>query len=246
MARVKRVTAIAEYQGKEAYIRFMAPVNPATSLSLLRAIDQKLSEGVSRLHLMISSPGGSVFHGLSISSFLRGAPLELFTYNFGSVDSIGVVVFCAGTRRFSVPHARFLIHGVSMNFAGNAIFDEKSLEEHLKSLKIDYQNIAKLIADTCGKKAERVVQDMNDRTTLNPREAIEYGLVHEVRPVLFPAGADLSVINEDGSHGAFKQPPLGVVPSPQVRVAQHVTGPAVQSFTKSVTLNHGTFFPDND
>jgi ATP-dependent protease ClpP protease subunit len=239
-----RAGATPQQPLKEAYIRFMAPVNPQTSMALLRVIDSQLAAGVARLHLMISSPGGMVFHGLSISNFLRGAPVEVYTYNFGSVDSIGVVIFCSGTRRLSVPHARFLIHGVSLNVSGNLSFDEKSLEEKIKSLKIDYQNIAKVIADTCGKKADRVMQDMNNRTTLNPQEAMKYGLVHEVRTMLFPAEADLCIINEDGTCSSFKQPPFGVVPQPPFGVVQHVTAPATQSFTESEVMNHGTFFSD--
>ena len=163
---------------KEAYIRFMAPVLSETTDQLFRIIDAKLREQVERLHLMISSPGGSVFHGLSICNFLKGAPIEVYTYNFASVDSIGVVVFCAGDRRFSVPHARFLIHGVQANFRGNQSLDEKGLEERLKGLQIDYQNIARVIADTTQKSANEVQEDMNARTTLNPEEAKDYGLVH--------------------------------------------------------------------
>ncbi len=72
------------------------------------------------------------------------------------------------------------------------------------------------------------------------REAIDYGLVHEIRSALFPADADLSVINEDGSQGTIKKVPVGVVEQPQI--VRHGTAPAIQSFTESAVLNHGTFF----
>lgn len=180
----------------EAYIRFLAPVIPETTDRLFKIIDQKIGGGVKKIHLLISSPGGSVFHGLSIYNYLKGAPIEVDTYNFGSVDSIGVIIFCAGKKRYSVPHARFLIHGVRFNINGNAAFDEKELEEHFKSLKIDQRNIAKVIADTCGKEMVEIEKKMNDRTTLNPEEAKEYGLVHEIKSNLFPIDADLSVIGE--------------------------------------------------
>jgi len=176
---------------------------------------------------MISSPGGSVFHGLSLYNFLKGAPVELFTYNFGSVDSIGVVIFCAGDRRFCVPHARFLIHGVRFNISGNASFDEKQIEEHLKSLKIDQHNIARVIADTAQKPAHKVEEDMNNRITLNPSEAKDYGLVHEIKSALFPVDADLSVIGE--IIGQVQQGPF------------QVTMPIVQAFTRSEDLDYGTF-----
>lgn len=223
---------------KEAYIRFMAPVTPQTTACLLQIVDAKLREKCERLHLMISSPGGMVFHGLSIYNFFRGAPIDLYTYNFGSVDSIGVVIFCAGKRRFSVPHARFLIHGVSANFAGNLSLDEKGLEERLKGLQIDYKNIARVIADTCQRPAQKVQDEMNNRTTLDPTEAKEYGLVHEIKSELFPIDADLSVINEiTPNQGAQIQFPPGVQIPFQV---QHFTIPAVQGMTRSANLDHGT------
>jgi ATP-dependent Clp endopeptidase proteolytic subunit ClpP len=211
---------------KETYIRFMAPVIPQTTDKLLQIIDKKIKDKYEKVHIMISSPGGSVFHGLSLYNFLKGAPIEVFTYNFGSVDSIGVIVFCAGHKRFSVPHARFLIHGVRFNISGNASFDEKQIEEHLKSIKIDQHNIARIIADTAQKPAHKVEEDMNNRITLNPTEAKEYGLVHEIKSELFPIDADLSIIGElvgQAQPGPFQ-----------------ITMPAVQAFTRSEDLDHVT------
>lgn len=180
----------------EAYIRFFAPVIPETTDRLFKILDQRIASKVEKIHLLISSPGGSVFHGLSIYNYLKGAPIEVETYNFGSVDSIGVIIFCAGKKRYSVPHARFLIHGVRFNINGNAAFDEKELEEHLKSLVIDQSNIAKVIADNCEKNIKEIEKNMIDRTTLNPTQAKEYGLVHEIKSPLFPKDADMSVIGE--------------------------------------------------
>lgn len=208
----------------EAYIRLLAPVIPETTDRLFKIIDQKIGSGVKKIHLLISSPGGSVFHGLSIYNYLKGAPIEVDTYNFGSVDSIGVVIFCAGKKRYSVPHARFLIHGVRFNINGNAAFDEKELEEHFKSLKIDQRNIAKVIADNCGKDIKEIEKKMNDRTTLNPEEAKEYGLVHEIKSNLFPLDADLSVIGEINN-------PQVTFPIPML---------PTRAFTQSRDLNVGT------
>jgi ATP-dependent Clp protease, protease subunit len=184
---------------RETWIRFMAPVVPQTATALLQTIDRQIARGVERIHLMISSPGGSVFHGLSIYNLLKGAPVEVVTYNFGSVDSIGVVIFCAGDRRISVPHARFLLHGVSLSFQGNRTFDEKDLEERLKGLRIDTRNISRVMAATTGRDAEAIVADMEARTTLDPEQAVAYGLVHAIRSELFPSGADLTAIYEPTS-----------------------------------------------
>jgi len=181
---------------KEAYIRFMAPVTPQTSDQLMHLVDDKIRTGYEKIHLMLSSPGGSVFHGLSLYNFLYGIPLEVDTYNFGSVDSIGVILFCAGKNRYSVPNARFLIHGVSFNFQGQASFDEKMLDEQLKGLQIDQSNIAKIIAFTTKRNEEEIKNDMHNRTTLSPDEAKDYGLVTEIKNTLMPINAEFHAIGE--------------------------------------------------
>lgn len=224
---------------KEAWIRFMAPVMPQSATALLHAIDRKIAEGNQQIHLMISSPGGSVFHGLSIYNLLKGAPVQVTTYNFGSVDSIGVVIFCAGDKRVSVPHARFLLHGVSMNFKGNQTLDEKDLEEKIKGLRIDYQNISKVIAATTGRDADSIVRDMEARTTLNPEEGKDYGLVHDINSALFPPGADLSIIDESS---APQPKPAHQIQIPIQMPAQHFTAPSVESFSNPESFNHGTSF----
>ena len=180
----------------DLYIRFLPPVVPPTCAQLFQLLDHATQQKIARVHLMISSPGGSVFHGLSIYNYLRGAPFETHTYNFGSVDSIGVVIFCAGTRRLSVPHARFLIHPVQFNVQGNASFDERQLDEHLKSVRIDQENIARVISDTTTKPLHKIQEDMIARTALSPIQAKDYGLVHEIQSALFPADAHLAVIGE--------------------------------------------------
>ncbi|MCS7088471.1 MAG: ATP-dependent Clp protease proteolytic subunit [Thermoflexales bacterium] len=180
----------------EIYVRFFAPVIPQTVNALLQVLDQAVQHGVERVHLLLSSPGGSVFHGLSVYNWLRGAPFQTYTYNFGSVDSIGVVLFCSGAQRFSVPHARFLLHPVQFNVQGNAQFSESQLEEHLKGLRADQENIARVVADTVGKPLAEVMHDMHQRLALNPDQARAYGLVHEIKSLLLPPSATLFTINE--------------------------------------------------
>jgi ATP-dependent protease ClpP protease subunit len=118
--------------GGKFYIKFFAPVVPETVAALMQIVDNKIKAGATELGFLISSPGGDVFHGLSAFNFLKGIPIKVTTHNFGSADSIGVVLFCAGEKRFSVPQARFLLHGVTCNFHASMSLEEKQLEEKLK------------------------------------------------------------------------------------------------------------------
>jgi ATP-dependent Clp protease protease subunit len=184
---------------KPVVIKFFAPVIDVTINALMNAIDQKMAQGISQFTILLSSPGGSVFHGLSAYNYLKGLPVKITTHNFGSVDSIGVVLFCGGSRRLSVPQARFLLHGVAAGFQ-NERLEEKQLEERLKGLKIDIENIAKVIAANTGKSARDVTNAMLERTTLNPDEAKAWGLVHEVKSELFEPGSEVISIQYEEKH----------------------------------------------
>jgi ATP-dependent protease ClpP protease subunit len=186
---------------KPVVVRFFAPVIDATVNALMSAIDQKMKQGMKDFIILISSPGGSVIHGLSAYNYLKGLPAAITTHNFGSVDSIGIVLYCAGSKRLSVPQARFLFHGVSAQFRGEQNLDEKLLDERLKGLRIDMENIAKVIAANTGKSAKDVTDAMFERTTLNPEEAQSWGLVHEINSKLFEEGSEVIAIQ------AQQQPP---------------------------------------
>jgi len=172
-------------------IQFLAPVLDVSINALLTAVTQEMGSGQREITLLISTPGGSVFHGLSAYNYLRGLPIRLTTHNFGSVDSIGVVLYCAGTERLCVPQARFLLHGVSAQFPQAAQLEEPQLEERLKGLRSDIQNISKVVAANAQKSVEEVVQAMIQRTTLNPEDAKAWGLVHDIRSNLMPTGAKI-------------------------------------------------------
>jgi len=193
---------------KPVVIRFFAPVIDATVNALMNSVDQKMKQGIKDFIILVSSPGGSVIHGLSAYNYLKGLPASITTHNFGSVDSIGIVIYCAGSKRLSVPQARFLFHGVSAQFRGEQNLDEKLLEERLKGLRIDMENIAKVVAANTGKSAKEVTDAMFERITLNPEEAQSWGLVHEIKSELFEAGSEVIAIQ-------FQQQP----PQQQVRKA---------------------------
>jgi ATP-dependent protease ClpP protease subunit len=178
-------------EGFTTYVKFYSPVNESSISSLMQAVDQRLSAGMRELILLISTSGGSVFHGLTAYNYLKGLPIQVTTHNFGSVDSIGVAMYCGGRRRISVPQARFLMHPVSMNFSQGASYEEPKLVELVKSLRVDMENCAKVVAANTGKTPRQVMRAMISRTTLDPDTGLTWGLVHEVRQELFPIGAEV-------------------------------------------------------
>jgi len=178
-------------QGKPTVIKFFAPVIDETVNSLINAVDEKIRQGAREFILLISFPGGEAFYGLSAYNYLKGLPVTFTTHNFGTVDSIAIVLYCVGSRRLSVPQAQFLLHGVSVTFAQDETLEESQLEERLKEMKIEAENIAQVIAANTGKTGQEVANAMLVRTTLNSEEAKAWGLVHEIKSELFEIGSEL-------------------------------------------------------
>ena len=170
-------------------IKFYAGVDALSAGLLMKTIDGEISSGTTEITLLISTPGGSVFHGLSVFNYLKGAPITLTTHNFGSADSIGAIIYCAGDRRLCVPNSRFLLHPAMASFPSGVSIDEHGLEERLKALRNDNGNIAGVIAATIGETPGQVAEWMANRTTWTPEEAIEHGLTHEVSAELYPDGS---------------------------------------------------------
>ncbi len=180
----------------KVYIKFFAKVDGDSANVLMSVIDQQIAKGTKKIVLLISTPGGSVFHGISIYNYLKGIPITIETHNFGSIDSIGNIIYVAGEKRFCVPDARFLLHPVALMLGQNQVVEEKKLEEMLKGLIIDQGNIAQIIGKELSKSTDDLLKAMLDRTTLTPDEAIKFGLVNEIKSELFPLGSTVITINK--------------------------------------------------
>jgi ATP-dependent protease ClpP protease subunit len=84
-----------------------------------------------------------------------------------------------------------LIHSINWSSSSPVRFEEKKLKELVASLKIDRENIAKIIAENCKKEQSVVEKKMFNGTTYNPEEAKEFGLVTEITNKLFEEGEQI-------------------------------------------------------
>jgi len=158
---------------KTVCIEFLCGVDEYTVTQLTDSVNALMKKGYEQIIILISSPGGNVFYGLSAFNFLRGVPVEIITHNFGSVDSTAGIIFSAGSKRYSVPHARFLIHPLSWTYNNPTTLSEEQMEENLKSFRLDTENTAGVLAEVTGKSengndvANRALSRVNKRLQEN-------------------------------------------------------------------------------
>jgi ATP-dependent protease ClpP protease subunit len=179
------------------HLRFLGEVDADSVAALLQAVEEEYAQGARRFVLLMSTIGGSVWHGLSAYNYLTGLPIEVETHNFGTVDSVGVVLYCAGQRRFSTPDARFVLHAPFFEFDDEAL-GERQLAERLGKLRVDARNMAAVLGRAVGRSPEEVEHTLRSRHVLGVEEAIEYGLVHEARTTLLPPGGRLRPLRARG------------------------------------------------
>ena len=173
---------------KTAYISFSAEIVPHTTESLIALLGQQVNQGVQVVHLLLSTPGGSVMHGMNLYNVLRGLPIELITHNVGNVDSIGNAVFLAGEKRYATQHSTFMFHGVGFDLPNQSRLEEKFLRERLGSILADQKRIGSVITERTSIGEQAVSDLFREAQTKDSAFAVSNGIVHEISDVHIPPG----------------------------------------------------------
>lgn len=178
-------------QNHRIYVSFSTDVNPTSVETLLAACSQFANQGAAEVYLLLSTPGGSVMHGMNAYNVLRGLPFRLITHNVGNVDSIGNVIFLAGEERYACPNATFMFHGVAAGVGtGRTHMEQKELRERLDSVESDNHRIAHVIAERAGFANEDEIAELFlEARTKDPAYAKDRGIIQDIRGVNIPPGA---------------------------------------------------------
>ncbi|PRX97744.1 ClpP family protease [Allonocardiopsis opalescens] len=152
--------------------------------------------------LFINSPGGSVSAGMAIYDTMRFIPNDVATLAIGFAASMGQFLLCAGTagKRYSLPHARIMMHQPSGGLGGTAA----DIAVQTENLVYTKQTMQRLIAEHTGQPLERIVEDQRRDRFFTAAEAEEYGFVDRVVAGVGELGGDTARrfgFNIDGAAG---------------------------------------------
>ena len=119
--------------------------------------------------------------GINLYHVLKGMPFELVIHNVGNVDSVGNVIFLAGTKRYASANATFMFHGVGFDMPRNARLEEKDCRERLASILADQTRMGNIIAQ-CTKLSVAEIADLfKQAQTKDTAFALEKGIIHEIK-----------------------------------------------------------------
>jgi ATP-dependent Clp protease protease subunit len=130
------------------------------------------------IHLYINSPGGYVTSGFAIYDCMKSLNSDVSTICTGFAASMGSILLSAGEKgkRFIQPHARVMIHQPSGGARGQASDIEITAQEIIKTKELS----AKLLAENCGQKVEKIMKDFNRDHWMGADESVEYGIVDKI------------------------------------------------------------------
>jgi ATP-dependent Clp protease protease subunit len=128
--------------------------------------------------LYINSPGGHVTAGLAIYDTMQYVRCDVATICMGQAASMGAFLLAAGAKgkRYSLPHARILIHQPLGGFQGQAT----DIDIHAKEILRTRDKLNELLARHTGQPLDRIRNDTERDYFMGPMESKEYGLIDDV------------------------------------------------------------------
>jgi ATP-dependent Clp protease protease subunit len=130
------------------------------------------------IFLYINSPGGIVTSGLAIYDTMNYIKSPVSTICIGQAASMGALLLGSGAKgkRFSLPHARIMIHQPLGGFQGQAT----DIEIHAREILKMKDTLNQIMANHTGQPLEKIHADTDRDFFMSGKDAKQYGLIDEV------------------------------------------------------------------
>jgi ATP-dependent Clp protease protease subunit len=130
------------------------------------------------IHMYINCPGGSVSATLAIYDTMQFLECPINTYCMGLAASGAAIILAAGAkgRRFSLPHAKVMIHQPYGQVGGQVSDIEIQANEIIK----ERQRLNEILAGHTGQPLDVIERETERDRYFNATDAKEFGMVDEV------------------------------------------------------------------
>jgi len=130
------------------------------------------------INVYINSPGGAVTAGLAIYDTMKYIKPDVVTICMGQAASMGALLLVAGAegKRYSLPHARIMIHQPMGGVQGQAT----DIDIQAKEIMTIKKNIQQILVEHTGQSIEKIREDTERDFFMSSEEAMKYGIVDKV------------------------------------------------------------------
>lgn len=159
------------------------------------SIAQAHNTGQKVIPVVISSPGGQVYHLMSMLDAIGSAEIPIATIADGLAMSCGSALLSAGEEglRFATPNATIMIHDVSSGMWGKNEEIKASADETERLNK----KIFEMMAINCGKRRDYFLKEIHKcghaDWFLTPEEAKKINLVNQIRSPSLRVSVDVNI-----------------------------------------------------
>lgn len=130
------------------------------------------------ISLYINSPGGVVSSGLAIYDTMQFVKPPVSTICIGMAASMAALLLAAGEKgkRFTLPHARVMIHQPEGAFSGQA----SDIAIHAKEVLTIRDILNKIFAKHTGQTEEKIAADTDRNYFMSASEAKAYRIIDDI------------------------------------------------------------------
>ena len=178
-ARGERVLDIYSLLLKERIIFLGTPINDQiANLIIAQLLYLEREDPEKDVSLYIHCPGGIIAAGLAIYDTMQLSRCDISTICVGLAASMGTLLLSAGTKgkRYALPNSTIHLHQAVGGAQGQAADIEIAAREIMRM----QETIRNIIAKHTGQPIEKIAHDTDRDFYLNPKQAMEYGLVDEI------------------------------------------------------------------
>jgi len=178
-ARGERVFDIYSLLLKERIIFLGMPINDqVANLIIAQLLYLEREDPEKDISLYIHCPGGIIAAGLAIYDTMQLMKCDVSTICVGLAASMGTLLLCAGAKgkRYALPNSTIHLHQAVGGAQGQAADIEIAAREIMRM----QETIRNIIVKHTGQPMEKIAHDTDRDFYLNPKQAMEYGIIDEI------------------------------------------------------------------
>ena len=178
-ARGERVFDIYSLLLKERIIFLGMPINDQVANLIIAQLLYLVREDSEKdISLYIHCPGGIIAAGLAIYDTMQLMKCDVSTICVGLAASMGTLLLCAGAKgkRYALPNSTIHLHQAVGGAQGQAADIEIAAREIMRM----QETIRNIIVKHTGQPMEKIAHDTDRDFYLNPKQAMEYGIIDEI------------------------------------------------------------------
>ena len=130
------------------------------------------------ISLYINSSGGGVTSGLAIYDTMQYIKPDITTVCIGQAASMGSLLLGAGTKkkRYSLPHARIMVHQPSGGVQGQA----SDIQIHANEILTVRKMLNEIYVHHTGQNIKKIEEYLDRDSFMGPEEAKTFGLIDRI------------------------------------------------------------------